>query len=662
MKNDRKRWVRRRLWLVLLLFGLAYLLVIGRAFQLQIVSAPTLKRIARGQIEKPLIIAGTRGQIYDRRGRILAGSKDATSVFARPGRINDPRRAARLLARALGLDRRRLLETLGRGRRFVMIKRRLTAAEIARVRQMKLPGIGWVGEQDRFYPNLTLAAHVLGFTGTDARGLEGLERRYDKVLQGQKRVVPAHRDALGRTIWLSPHLDSVGHRGHNLVLTIDRDLQFKTQALLRRAIEKHQARAGQAVVVDPRTGAVLALAVYPEFDPNAYQQSPTGHRRNRVVTDVFEPGSVFKIFVAAAALQSGKVRATDLFVVEKKLTIGPDVIHDHETSASRRPYPKRLTLAEIVKFSSNIGAVKVGQLVGPAAYHRLLRALGFGRPTGLDFPGEVGGRLRPWRKWRPIEAATMSYGHGVSVTALQLAMAVAAIANNGKLMRPYLVAEITDARGKTIQVNRPKVVRRALSPEVARTLTRIMTGVTTTGGTGVRAAIKGCRVAGKTGTARKPDPAGGYRRAWISTFVGFAPADDPRAVAVVVLDEPQKRYYASEVAAPLFRRIMSVALKIRPQAKVTARADRVKPRPSPRAPVVAPPQQGAGLRTELEQGRLPDLRGHPLRRVLRVAQRLRVPVTAVGPGGWVVRQRPEAGWPVRKTRRLWVQLSFENRR
>jgi len=662
VKNDRKRWVRRRVWLVLLLFGLAYLLVLGRAFQLQIVAAPTLKRIARGQIEKPLVIAGTRGQIYDRRGRILAGSKDATSVFAHPGRIKDPRRAARLLAQALGLDRRRLLETLRGERSFVMIKRRLSAAEVARVRRLKLPGIGWVAEQDRFYPNHTLAAHVLGFAGTDARGLEGLERRYDRVLQGKKRVVPALRDALGRTIWLSPHSDWVNHRGHNLVLTIDRDLQFKTQVLLRRAIEKHHARAGQAIVVDPRTGAVLALAVFPEFDPNAYQQSPTGHRRNRAVTDVFEPGSVFKIFVAAAALQSGKVRPTDRFVVLKKLRIGPDVIHDHETAASRRPYPKRLTLVEIVKFSSNTGAVKVGQRVGRAAYYHLLRALGFGRPTGIDFPGEVGGRLRPWRKWRPVEAATMTYGHGVSVTGLQLAMAVAAIANGGKLMRPFLVAEITDARGRTIQVTRPKVVRRVMSPAVARTLTRIMTGVTTTGGTGVQAAIKGYRVAGKTGTARKPDPAGGYRRAWISTFVGFAPADDPRAVAVVVVDEPQKKYYASEVAAPLFRQIMSVALKIRPRAKATARAGRGKPRPTNQAPVVAPPQHRAGLRRELKRGRLPDLRGHPLRRVLQVAQRLRVPVTAVGPGGWVVRQRPEAGWPVRKTRRLWVQLSFENRR
>jgi cell division protein FtsI (penicillin-binding protein 3) len=662
--NDQKRWVRRRVWLVLFLFGLAYALVLGRAFQLQIVAAGELKKIARGQIKRPLIIAGNRGQILDRRGRILAGSRDVTSLCVRPAHLLDPRRTARLLARALKLDEAMLERKLTQERHFVWIKRRLTAAEAARVRKLDLPGIGWVTEQTRFYPNGVLAAHVLGFTGLDDRGLEGLERRYDQVLKGRKRAVPAFRDALGRTIWVSSALDSEEHRGQNLVLTIDRDLQYQAQAYLRAAVEKFHCKAGQAVVMDPGTGAILALAVWPEFDPNRYQKSTIAQRRNRVVTDVFEPGSTFKIFVAAAGLETHRVKPTDTFLVHKKLWIGPDVLHDHETAASRGPYPKRLSLAQIIKYSSNIGAVMVGRRVGAAAYHRILTRLGFGHPLGVDFPGEVTGRLRPWKKWRPVEAATMTYGHGVSTTALQLAAAVCAVANGGRLMRPFLVARIIDARGRTIRRTRPRVIDRALSPATTRALTGIMVGVTGPGGTGRRAAIPGRPVAGKTGTARKIDPAGGYRKAYVSSFVGFAPADKPRVVVVVVLDEPQKKYYASEVAAPLFRQVMISALKIGPAGNVgLARAEPVPAAPRPaRAAMTAPPQQAADLARDLKQGRLPDLRGHPLRRVLQMAQRLHLPVTAVGRGGWVVRQRPLAGTALARARRLWVELSFTERR
>jgi cell division protein FtsI (penicillin-binding protein 3) len=662
--NDQKRWVRRRIWLVLLLFGLAYALVLGRAFQLQIVAAPNLKKIARHQIKRPLVIPGIRGQIFDRRGRILAGSRDVSSLCARPAQVPDPEKAARLLARALKLDRETLRRKLTDGRHFVWIKRRLTPDEATRVRGLDLEGLGWVTEQTRFYPNGALAAHVIGFTGVDDRGLEGLERHYNQVLVGRKRVVPAFRDALGRTIRLTSNLDSEEHRGKNLVLTIDRDLQYQTQAHLRAAVAKYRAKAGQAVVMDPRTGAVLALAVWPEFDPNHYQRSLPGRRRNRAVTDVFEPGSTFKIFVAAAALETGRVRPADTFLVRKKLQIGPDVLHDHETSASRGPYPKRLSLTQIIKFSSNIGAVMVGRRVGAAAYHRVLTRLGFGRRLGVDFPGEVTGRLRPWQKWRPVEAATMTYGHGVSSTALQLAAAVSAIANGGRLMRPFLVARITDARGRTITETKPQVIRRALSASTTRALARIMVGVTGPGGTGRRAAIVGRPVAGKTGTSRKVDPAGGYRKAYVSSFVGFAPASRPRAVVVVVLDEPQKKYYASEVAAPLFQKIMISALQVGPARGV--RLSRVEKSPPGHLPaggtLTAPPQRRAGLGRDLTRGRLPDLRGHPLRRVLQVAQRLRLPVTAVGRGGWVVRQRPRGGTARARARRLWVELSFAERR
>ncbi len=664
MTNDQKRWVRRRVWLVLLLFGLAYALVLGRAFQLQIVAGPALKAIARGQIKRPLIIAGIRGQILDRRGRILAGSRDVTSLCARPGHVVDPRRTARLLARALKLDRKRLWRKLTQEKHFVWIKRRLTAAEAARVRRLDLPGLGWVTEQTRFYPNGVLAAHVLGFTGLDDRGLEGLERGYDRILRGRKRVVPAFRDALGRTIWVSRRLDSEEHRGKNLVLTIDRDLQYQTQAYLRAAVQKWHAKAGQAVVMDPGTGAILALAVCPEFDPNRYQDSSVAQRRNRVVTDVFEPGSTFKIFVVAAGLETHRVRPTDIFVVHKQVRIGPDVLHDHETAAEGVAYPKRLSLAQIVKYSSNVGAVMIGRRVGAEAYHRILARLGFGHTLGVDFPGEVTGRLRPWKKWRPVEAATMSYGHGVSTTALQLATAVCAVANGGRLMRPFLVARITDARGRTIHRTKPRVIRRALSPATTRDLVKIMVGVTRPGGTGQRAAIPGRPVAGKTGTARKVDPAGGYRKAYVSSFVGFAPANKPRAVVVVVIDEPHKKYYASQVAAPLFRKVMISTLKLDPAGEVgLARAEPVPaaPRP-PEATMTAPPQQAATIFQDLKHGRLPDLRGHPLRRVLEVAQRLHLPVTAIGRGGWVVRQRPRAGTALTRARRLWVKLSFDERR
>jgi cell division protein FtsI (penicillin-binding protein 3) len=394
-----------------------------------------------------------------------------------------------------------------------------------------------------------LSAQTLGFTNIDDHGIEGIEFYYDAHLRGPTSKFTVLKDALGRGFDAEKRRVSK-FRGNNLILTIDSTIQYIAEKALEEAVTEFSAKSGMAIIMAPKTGAILAMAHFPFFNPNAFNGFDKKLWRNRTITDPFEPGSTMKIFSAAAALESGNAFPNSIFYCENgAYKIGQEVVHD------TRPYGW-LSLQQIIKHSSNIGAVKVSEITGPESLYKTLRDFGFGSKTGIDCPGETSGSLSPFKQWAKIDAGTISFGQGISVSALQLASAASAIANEGLLMKPYIVQAITDQNGRLLKSFEPRIARRVVSEKTARTLVRIMQTVITKGGTGVKAAIEGYSVCGKTGTAQKIDEKGEYSDGkFISSFVGFAPAEKSEVAILVVIDEPQDQHYGSIVAAPVFKKI-----------------------------------------------------------------------------------------------------------
>lgn len=551
MNPIEKERLNRRVTVLGGLFLLAVLAIAGRAIHLHVFQSQWLSEQAARQIEKTQTIRGKRGVIYDARGREMAISVASTSIAIRPRRIADPVEAARKLAPVLGMDRERLQLRLLSRRTFFWLKRQAAPREVRDVRSLGIPGLEFVPEPSRFYPNRGLAAQVIGFTGVDGNGLEGLEYAFDKELRGGSRRLNVRKDALGNTFDAEREVDAATARGNNLLLTIDRTIQFIAEQALKEAVAAAGASSGMAVVMAPDTGAILAMANVPLFNPNAFGRFSRFTWRNRVVTDAFEPGSTMKIFSAAAAIESGGCTPETIFFCENgRYQIGDDTVHD------TRPHGW-LSLRKILKYSSNIGAVKMSEMIGPELLYRTLRDFGFGHRTDIQYPGETSGSLSAPGRWSRIDTGAIAFGHGISVSALQLTAAASAIANDGVLMQPYLVRGITDPTGEPVRTVSPRPSGRVISLETARTVREMMRGVVTEGGTGERAAVEGYAVCGKTGTAQKLDPeTGGYADgAYLASFVGFLPADRPQITILVVIDEPTIDHYGGVVAAPAFRRI-----------------------------------------------------------------------------------------------------------
>ncbi|RLB83337.1 MAG: penicillin-binding protein 2 [Deltaproteobacteria bacterium] len=555
-RSNSFKWIRFRIMVVGTVLGVCFGLVVGRAFQLQVLDGKQLHTKAAGQYEKISYNRPKRGTIYDRNYAELAVSIDVASVCAYPRQICSPENTASSLARVLNLEQEHLLQQLTSDKRFVWIKRHADPTEVSAVRALKLDGVDFVRESRRFYPLKGLASQVIGFCGMDGRGLEGLEFYYDAFLKGCKRSRTVLSDALGRG-FMSEETSPEGEAGHNLILNIDKNVQYIAEQALAEGVKAFSAKSGIALVMVPRTGAILAMAHVPRFNPNIFAQYEPWLWRNRAIVDAFEPGSTFKIFLAAAALESGLCEPSSEFDCEGgAYRIGKNVVHDvspHE----------RLSLQDIVKYSSNIGAAKVGEKIGPAYLYHKLKEFGFGHRFGIDFPSETRGSLLPVGGWSEIDAGAICFGQGVSVSALQFGAAVCAIANDGLLMKPYLVQCMTDAQGRIVQRFGPTALRQVISPQNARCLTHMLERTVEKGGTGVRAALRDYRVAGKTGTAQKADPTGcGYAEdKYIASFVGFVPAENPEIVVLVVIDEPRKDYYGGVVAAPVFRRIAKETLR-----------------------------------------------------------------------------------------------------
>jgi cell division protein FtsI (penicillin-binding protein 3) len=548
------KYVKLRVFLVGLAFIVLFTVIGAKAVHLQVYRSPWLAKKASSQYEQSLQSSGKRGTVYDRNLREMAVTIDVTSIAARPSKIKSPKTTAAALAKILKSDRRQIYKKLKSKAPFVWIKRQASPKEAVAVKSLNLEGVEFVPERNRFYPNTMLASQAIGFTGLDGYGLEGIEFSYDRYLRGSAGNHTVFKDALGQVF--NEEQKAVRHTdGHNIVLTIDHAVQYIAESALQKALEDYSARSAMAIVMEPHTGAILAMAQVPYFNPNAYTDFNKELWRNRAITDPFEPGSTMKIFSAAAAIDSGNIRAHDIFYCENgAYKIGRNVVHDIKKHGW-------LSLQQIIKYSSNIGAVKISEKVGAKQLYMTFRKFGFGSKTEIDSPGETAGSLAHYRNWTTVDTGAVAFGYGISVSAIQLITAVSAIANDGILMKPFLVQAITDQNGEPLKQFQPQVVRRAIKVKTARTVKAIMKTVTAEGGTGVNAALEGYTVGGKTGTARKLDETGTYsNNRHIASFVGFTPVDNPALAILVVIDEPKKQYYGGTVAAPIFRQIAGETL------------------------------------------------------------------------------------------------------
>lgn len=535
-------------------FTLALMGVLAKAAYIQIWQGADLTEKAQKGYKGSLVSMGKRGGVFDVHYRELAVTLDTQSIGAHPRQMENRGVVARRLAKVLRKNRKALAKQLSTKHPFVWIKRQAASQEVAAVKALALPGVVFKPAHNRFYPNQSLAGQVIGFTGVDGSGLEGVEFHYDTYLRGQTDRFTVLRDARGRG-FNAEHAVLPNYTGNNVILTIDANIQFVAEQALKTTVREFDANSGMALVMEPKTGAILAMAHYPFIDPNNYQGFKRQRWRNRIVTDAFEPGSTMKIFTAAAAIESKSSSSQSIFYCENgSYRLGPNVIHD--------THPRGwLTVTKIIKFSSNIGAAKVAGAMGKETFYQILDRFGFGSKTGIDCPGETTGQLASPRYWKPIDMANIAFGQGVAVSALQLVTAASAIANDGVLMKPYLVQAVTDQQGRIIKNTTPEPIRRAISSRTARTVRRIMATVVDEGGTGVKAALASYAVGGKTGTAQKIDPDGSYsKKRFIASFIGFAPVDRPKAVVLVAIDEPLKRHYGGTVAAPAFKRITQATL------------------------------------------------------------------------------------------------------
>lgn len=540
---------RRYITLLLLLCGFG--VVLFRLATLQVLQAAELTVKADRQHQKTVSLEGVRGAIVDRHGKMLAMNLEVPSVFGVPTALDSPAKTARSLSPVLHVRADELERKLRQDRGFVWLARKLDPEQGRRLERMPMEGIGIVLEGRRFYPKGPLLSHVLGFAGMDGEGLEGIERRYESHLHGEKRVTVLQRDALGRTVFPKKLSNEQSPApGHQLILTIDEVIQYVVEKELEEAVARAEAKSGTMIVLDPSTGALLASAVSPRFDPNAVSALRPDRWRNRALTDAYEPGSTMKAVLAAAAIEERVMKPdTMVFGEQGRMAIGNTMIHDHEKLGW-------LSFAQVIQKSSNVGAAKAGMALGEQRFYRYLQSFGFGERTEIDLPGEAAGLLKHPRDWGGRTLASVSMGQEIGVTPMQMVSAVAAIANGGVLMRPYVVSEIRDAQGQTLKEVLPHVKLRVISPETARTVTTILEGVVTDG-TGGKAAIAGFRVAGKTGTAQKIDSRTGRYSAtqFVSSFVGYVPANNPRLAMIVLIDEPRGESWGGTVAAPVFNRV-----------------------------------------------------------------------------------------------------------
>jgi cell division protein FtsI (penicillin-binding protein 3) len=546
------RQANRRIRLLIAVFAVIFLAAFGRVAWLQAVKAHALDRIATSQHREERVAPARRGTIYDRLNRQLAYGERATTVYANPRQIVDARAAAIVAGQVLEVEPGDLYELLSdRSKGFVYLARQADPEKAAELKSKEIPGIGFYPEERRVYPQKSVASEVVGYAGTENTGLSGLELQLDKALAGKDGSETVIRDPFGRRIDVVE--SKPAENGRDVYLTLDHSLQRQVEKILKRTRTNWAAKAATAVVMDVKTGGILALAVEPGFDANTYPNVSRWDEerlRNRVVTDTYEPGSTFKVVTVGGVLESGLVSPTTKFRLPGEIKVGDRVIHEAVARGTQT-----MSVAQILSHSSNVGVITLAIQLQRQKLSEWIRRFGFGAKTGVDYPGETRGIVLPPDEWSGSTIGNVPIGQGIAVTPLQMVAAYGAIANDGVWVEPHLVDRVAG------QERRKPKTRRVVSKQTALQLTRMLRGVVEEG-SGVTAQIDGYRVAGKTGTAAKPDPTGGYSTSrYVASFVGFAPASNPQIVVLVTVDEPKGAIWGGAVAAPAFAEIGQFALE-----------------------------------------------------------------------------------------------------
>lgn len=611
---------RKRVGTVLGLVGACFLLLMARLIYVQFVWAEELGQQALDMRMQDIPIQPRRGVIYDRNGHELAFSIDVESLYAIPAQIKDPSETARALSDILGMSYDRLMSILTRNTAFEWVKRKVPDDIARKIKQLKLPGIGFTQEAMRVWPKGSMLSQVLGIVGIDNDGLEGLEYEYDQVLKGVEGKFTVEVDAIGEEL---PHSQK-GYvppvQGKNLVLTIDEVVQFIAERELEAKIKETNAEGGLIIAMNPSNGEILALAIHPGYDPNKYDEYPAENRRIKAITDSFPPGSTFKPITAAAALESGAVSPSDTFYCGGSIKVGPDTLYCHRTEGHGRQ-----TFYEVIQNSCNVGFVQIAQRTGIEAFYKYVELFGLTSPTGIDLPGESRGIIVPQESAKPIDLAVMSYGQTLQLTPIQIVTSLAAIANGGHMVVPHLVKEVTDNSGNVVEVKNYQPVRQVISSRTAEELRNALEKVISDG-TGKAAYVPGYRLAGKTGTSNKVIDGKIAEGRYIASFAGFAPANDPKLVLLVMIDEPKGEYYGGVVAAPVFASVMRDVLRY----------------------LEIPPQEEPVDETEQETVTVPDLVGKDVVAAQAELHEMGLSGKPDGTGTTVVSQFPVAGARVLK--------------
>ena len=657
-------------------------LLIARFVDLQIFQYADLSGKAERQQNRSFEISPQRGTIYDRRGRELAVSVNVDSVYAVSSEIADKKQAADHLGQALGLKRQLILSKLNTTRGFLWLKRKIDYSEAFRVKALGLKGVYFEKESKRFYPNRELAAHVLGYVGMDDNGLSGLEFAYQKKIGGLPGRMSLCSDARQRSF---NRIEKAPEPGDDLILTIDQTLQYIAEQELTAQVKNSNALGGTVIMMEPQSGEILAMASSPAFNPNYYAKYSPEHWKNRAILSIYEPGSTFKIFTAATALEEHLTHPDELIdCMNGAIVVGKHRIRDH------KPYGV-LPVREVVAYSSNIGAVQLGFRIGKDRFEKYIRSFGFGSPTAVDLPGEAKGLLRPSSQWPTIQLANIAMGQGIGVTPMQLVTAVSAIANGGYRVKPRIVQRTRSGAVEKVSFEPETARSRILSGRTVSELTEMLTGVVKRG-TAKGSQLEGFSAAGKTGTAQKIDPNGRYSHSrFIASFVGFAPTDRPALAMVVTIDEPRGHYYGGEVAAPVFRNIAEQALRymaISPDQDLTPAQiakrrktsipdlahDQFEPvnalweegsgaQPQPPGDVTwlsaalpAAEIEAAGSFSETATVEVPDLRGKSMRTALAEVSKLGLQLGTFG-SGLVLEQSPAPSSKVEPGSKVMIKLS-----
>lgn len=582
MRIYRKR-IKIRVLLLCCILSLSFFALIGNLVRLQAYEKDKYNKLADSQHTGMIEISALRGSIYDRNGNIMAFSVARPSVAVNPRMLKNPDRTTFLLSLALGIKKNVILRSLKVPSTFVWIARKIDEKTARQIENLELPGVFIINETSgkRFHPKRREASHIIGYTGIDDQGLEGVEASYDDLLKGSPGLLTARMDQRGRILpgedfLVLPNtkknrddlrdgkIDSYGKTvlippvsGQDIYLTIDETVQYIVEKELEKTVKKFHAAGGTIIVYDPRTGDIISLASYPDYLPSQGTRTPKKLIRNRAVVDAYEPGSTFKVILAAAALDSGAITTKDQFYCGQSIQVGGYSLRNADDGLISPS--GRETVEGMITYSFNVGAADMGLRIGKKILHKYVDALGFGRLSGIDIPGEAEGILIPLKYWKPINLATISYGQGISVTPIQMVQAYGAIANDGVLMKPRLVRKIVDRKGNLVQVKKPKVIGKPLKAKTTHELLKILNNVCEEG-TGKAARIKGYTVGGKTGTANVVENGVYSSSKFIASFVGVAPIDDPKIVMIIKIDEPQGIIWGGCVAAPTFKNIGSQIL------------------------------------------------------------------------------------------------------